>query len=66
MTYEVVQDKAFPALNEWRYEAIDQKSGDIYVALFGGPDAEQRARQYAVWQQSLAHAAEHLKECKLS
>ena len=55
MTYEVTPDEKFP--NEWRCEAIDQKTGDIYVAVFAGPDAEERARDYASWQQSLARAA---------
>lgn len=55
MIYEVTPDEKFP--NEWRCEAIDQKTGDIYVAVFAGPDAEERARDYASWQQSLARAA---------
>lgn len=33
---------------EWRVEAIDYESeGEIYVAVFTGPDAEKRAREYA-------------------
>ena len=50
MKFEVQQDTKFP--NEWRVEAIDNKSGDIYVAVFGGPEAEERAREYATWKQS--------------
>lgn len=57
MIYEVFQDMKFPELNEWRCEANDTKTGDVYVALFGGTDAEQRAREYASWQQSLTRAA---------
>ena len=55
MKYEVMPDEKFP--NEWRCEAIDQQSGDIYIAVFAGPDAEERAREYASWQQTLARAA---------
>jgi hypothetical protein len=55
MNYEVAPDKEFP--NEWRVEAIDSKTGDIYVAIFSGPDSEQRAREYAAWQQAVALAA---------
>jgi len=55
MNYEVVRDEKFP--NEWRCEAINAKTGDIYVAVFSGPDAEGRAREYASWQQSVARAA---------
>jgi hypothetical protein len=55
VNYEVMADKDFP--NDWRVEAIDSKNGDIYVAVFSGPDSEQRAREYAAWQQSLTHAA---------
>ncbi len=55
MQYEVMADPEFP--NDWRVEAIDRKSGDIYVAVFSGPDAEQRAREYAEWQQSRKLAA---------
>jgi hypothetical protein len=52
MIYAVMQDMEFPDLGEWRFEAIDQKSGDIYIAVFSGPNAEQRAREYSAWQQS--------------
>ncbi len=48
MNYEVVADKDFPA--EWRVEAIDNKSGDIHVAVFSGPNAEQQAHQYMAWK----------------
>jgi hypothetical protein len=51
----VFADKEFP--NDWRVEAIERKSGDIFVAVFSGPDAEQRAREYANWQESRQLAA---------
>jgi hypothetical protein len=50
ITREVFPDKEFP--NEWRVEAINRDSGDVFVAVFSGPDAAERAREYASWQQS--------------
>jgi hypothetical protein len=51
MKYEVAQDKHSP--NEWRVEAIDfDGDGDCFVTLFGGPQAELRAREYAAWKQA--------------
>jgi hypothetical protein len=50
MQITVFADKEFP--NDWHVEAIDTKSGDIFQAVFAGPDAEDRAREYADWQRS--------------
>lgn len=50
MQITVFADKEFP--NDWHVEAIDTKSGDIFQAVFAGPDAEGRAREYAEWQES--------------
>ncbi|MGB0012764.1 MAG: hypothetical protein WBQ03_14235 [Candidatus Sulfotelmatobacter sp.] len=46
----VFADKEFP--NDWHVETIDSKTGDIFAAVFSGPDAEERAREYATWQES--------------
>ena len=35
--------------SEWRVEAIDE-DGAVRVALFSGPDAEERASEYARWK----------------
>jgi len=52
MEYEVVQSAG--AVNEWRVEAIDHESeGEVYVALFSGPNAKQRAEEYATWKSSV-------------
>jgi hypothetical protein len=52
MKYEVAQDTAFPC--EWRVEAIDlDGDGDCFVALFSGPEAEARAKEYASWKEGL-------------
>ena len=47
MNYEVFADKQFP--NDWRAEAIGD-DGDCYVVVFSGPNAEQRAREYAQFE----------------
>ena len=55
MQITVFADKEFP--HDWHVEAIDTKSGDIFQAVFAGPDAEDRAREYAEWQQSRQRSA---------
>ncbi len=45
LVHEIVQDRNSP--NDWRVEAIDIKTGDIYVAVFSGPLAQVRATEYA-------------------
>ncbi len=51
MDWSIFPDKEFP--NDWHVEAIDKDSGDIFVAVFSGPDSEERAREYADWKSSL-------------
>ena len=44
--YEVVQSVG--TVDEWRVEAIDHEGdGEVYVALFSGPRAQERAEEYA-------------------
>ena len=50
MQTTVMADKEFP--NDWRVEMIEAETGDIFVAVFSGPDAEERAREYAQWQEA--------------
>jgi hypothetical protein len=45
LQHNAIQDKVNPS--DWRVEAIDIKAGDVYVAVFCGPLAEQRAVEYA-------------------
>ena len=46
MEYEVVKTK--DAMATWQVEGIDyDNDGIIYFALFSGPEAEERAREYA-------------------
>ena len=46
MEYEVVQTDGVP--DEYRVEGIDYESeGECYVAIFSGPNAKERAEEYA-------------------
>ena len=44
LTYTVFEDKVWPDM--WRVEAVGGE-GECYVTIFSGPNAEQRARDYA-------------------
>jgi alpha-beta hydrolase superfamily lysophospholipase len=49
--YETVAD----SLNagDYRVEAINnEKDGEVYVAIFSGPDAKERAEEFARWKNS--------------
>ncbi len=56
------------AIDEWRVEAVNYPElglggdGEIYVAIFSGPNAEGRAREYAVWKrdQAINRLLQHL------
>lgn len=49
MEYEAVQDRLNPY--DWRVEAIDEQAeGQVYVAIFTGPKAKERAKEYAAWK----------------
>ena len=51
MQYEVVEDSLHPG--DYRVEAIDTSGdGEVYIAIFTGPDAESRAYEYADWKNS--------------
>lgn len=45
--YEVLEHPDFPG--QWNVERIDPESGECEVAMFTGPRAEERAREYAGW-----------------
>jgi hypothetical protein len=42
---EVVQRRNDP--NAWGVEAIDRAEGSVYMAVFSGPEARERAEEYA-------------------
>lgn len=49
LEYEVVEDRK--VLGTWRAEAINfEGDGEGYVAIFSGPQAKERALEYADWQ----------------
>ena len=60
MNYEVVADREFP--NYWRVEAIDSKTGDVYIAVFYGPDAKIRAEEYSGLKQRTEALEQRVKE----
>ncbi|HMI53191.1 MAG TPA: hypothetical protein VK525_16885 [Candidatus Saccharimonadales bacterium] len=43
--YSAFQDKEIAS--DWRVEATDIKAGDVYVTVFSGPLAQERAIEYA-------------------
>jgi hypothetical protein len=44
--YQAIPDKINPA--DWRVEGIDyEREGEVYVAIFSGPFARERATEYA-------------------
>lgn len=49
MIYEVIESKA--TKGEWHVEAINYDGdGEIYVTIFSGPNAHDRANEYAAWK----------------
>ena len=52
MIYKVAESKG--TKGEWRVEAINYDGeGEVYVALFSGHKAEERAQEYAGWKMVL-------------
>lgn len=49
MQYDIFEDRS--AAGAWRVEAFGE-SGECYIAVFAGDDAEVRARAYAEWVSS--------------
>jgi len=35
---------------DWRVEAINEKEGEVYIAIFSGPGCEKRAHEYAAFK----------------
>jgi hypothetical protein len=49
LQYDVAQDVRH--VGDYRVEAINEdQDGEVYVAIFTGPDAELRASEYAAWK----------------
>jgi hypothetical protein len=47
MTWSCFEDQLYAG--DWRVEGNDNE-GRVYVAIFSGPDAHERAQQYADWK----------------
>jgi len=45
LRFEAFRDKVRPG--EWRVEAVNSWTGDVFVAVFCGPLAQARAAEYA-------------------
>ena len=44
--YEVAESR-----HQWRVEAIDHdQDGQVFVTIFSGPEAKERAEEYAAWK----------------
>ncbi len=52
--YEVAESTLYP--DHWHVEAVGE-DGQVYVAVFSGPEAAKRAAEYAEWKNSAAHSA---------
>lgn len=49
LRYEIMRSRG--TVDEWRVEAIDYKhDGQVFVTIFSGPEAKQRAKEYAQWK----------------
>jgi hypothetical protein len=49
MFYEMIEDRLQPG--DYRVEAINSEGdGEVYTAIFVGPDARERAEEYANWK----------------
>lgn len=52
MQHEVIQDREIQGV--WRVEAINAEGdGEAYVTIFSGPDAQERAYEYAEFKNSV-------------
>jgi hypothetical protein len=48
LKYEVAPSR--DVRDEWRVEAINfDGDGEVYVTIFSGPNAKERAEEYADW-----------------
>lgn len=53
MEHEVTEDRLNPG--DYRVEAIDKDGdGQVYIAIFVGPNAQQKAEEYAEWKNRAA------------
>jgi len=55
MHYEVAESRKYPG--HWHVEAVDD-DGRVFVVVFSGPNAQERAHEYASWKNSVLAPAE--------
>lgn len=56
MQYTIEKDRV--TMDTWRVEAINERGdGEIYVTIFSGPNAEERAHEYADWKNGVRELA---------
>lgn len=48
MKYDVYESEEHK--NDWIAGAVLEGEGDIYIAIFSGPEAKERASEYASWK----------------
>jgi hypothetical protein len=58
MKYEIVESRQYPG--HWHVEAIDEE-GRVFVTVFSGPEAKERATEYADWKNGVRHPATLLR-----
>ena len=54
LVYQVAESRDYPG--HWHVEAIAE-DGSVFVAVFSGPEASERAAQYADWKNGVRHQA---------
>lgn len=54
LQYEIAKSREFDG--HWHVEAIGP-DGEVYVAIFTGPNAKERADEYAEWKNARQSAA---------
>lgn len=54
LKYEIAESKDYPG--HWHVEAIDDEGG-VFVAIFSGPEAKDRAAEYADWKNGIRRPA---------
>jgi hypothetical protein len=53
---EIIKDAAIP--NAWRVEKLDSdEDGGVDVTIFSGPNARERAAEYAAWKYGAQQSA---------
>jgi hypothetical protein len=61
MNWSCFEDELY--VGDWRVEGRDHENeGQVYVAIFSGPQARERAKEYADWKSSKELPRQHLRK----